>query len=210
MGATKADWAKIESEYITSKISCRELSEKYGVSERRIIQRCADGKWTQKRREWRTKTVEKTAEKISNTVSDRLASLGLAAESLSAALAVAMKDDKQLYIYLDEETKEYAEPVTDEDGNLVTMSRRVVDRVHDKIDTRAAKDMAQTIKDLAAVIRGLYNLPTQSQRHAQAMAEARLELDWQRLELDRQRADRDNTGGVVIQIAGDAADDYSG
>ena len=210
MGATKADWAAIETDYITSKLSCRELAEKYDISESQMSQRCAAGKWPKKRREWRKKTVEKAAEKISNTAAGRLAALGTAAEALSAALAVALKDDKQLYTYLDEETTEYANPVQDANGDLVTMSRRVVDRVHDKIDTRAAKDMAQTIKDLAAVIRNLYNLPTQAQQHAQDLAEERLDLDWQRLALDQQRADRDNTGGVVIKIAGDVADDYSG
>lgn len=58
------------------------------------------------------------------------------------------------------------------------------------------RDLAATLKDMTAVVRNLYGIPTQQERAAQEMAA-------QRLELEVKRAQAVDSGGVKIEIAGD-------
>lgn len=61
------------------------------------------------------------------------------------------------------------------------------------------RDLAATLKDMTAVVRNLYGIPTQQERAAQEMAA-------QRLELEVKRAQSVDSGSVKIEIAGDVED----
>ena len=62
--AAAIPWDKIKAEYIAGGISCRELAEKYGISEDKIKKRSAKEKWTDERRKVRTNYAQKVREKI--------------------------------------------------------------------------------------------------------------------------------------------------
>lgn len=66
MNENEKRWAKIKTEYIAGGVSMRELAEKHGVSDSTLQKRAAKEGW----RELRHKTGEKTAEKLTETISD--------------------------------------------------------------------------------------------------------------------------------------------
>jgi hypothetical protein len=53
--ATTTNWDALETEYITTKISLRELASKHGLSERQVFNRSRQGGWKARRDEWRSK-----------------------------------------------------------------------------------------------------------------------------------------------------------
>lgn len=100
----------------------------------------------------------------------------------------AVLSDKQFNKYL----------VTEEMGNVVR------EKEFEKVDTKALKDATNVLKDLTAMVREFYDIPTPAQRESQRIAAARLELE-------RQKAaqgfddDNDETGVVMIpEVRGDA------
>jgi hypothetical protein len=68
-----ADWQKIKTEYITTDISLRKLSEKYGIRYATVQDRSKKEGWITLRDQHRTSTVSKTMKKISDRQSDKLA-----------------------------------------------------------------------------------------------------------------------------------------
>lgn len=64
METPKADWKAIETEYITTDISQRDLSKKYGVPLSTITYRSVNGKWVEQRRQHCDKVAARTAERI--------------------------------------------------------------------------------------------------------------------------------------------------
>lgn len=66
MESEKADWKAIATEYITTRISQRELAKKYNVSMRTLTHRASKEKWTQKREQHCGKVAAKTSEKIAD------------------------------------------------------------------------------------------------------------------------------------------------
>ena len=58
------DWEEIRNEYVTTKTSCKNLAEKYGVSYSVIRKKCEKEKWNNMRRKSVAKVSQKTQEKI--------------------------------------------------------------------------------------------------------------------------------------------------
>ena len=71
------DWEKIKREYISSRISTKELAKKHGIRVRTVEDRCASEGWVQQRKDFEKKvserTVAKTTEKLAENQSDILA-----------------------------------------------------------------------------------------------------------------------------------------
>lgn len=63
MKKKKANWDKIKNEYITSRISYRNLAEKYNVSFSTLKDRAKREEWFKKRKEFRNKVDTKTTQK---------------------------------------------------------------------------------------------------------------------------------------------------
>ena len=58
------DWKTIETEYVTTDISHRQLAEKYGIGRSRLSQYASQEKWSEKRDQHRAKTVSKAVNAI--------------------------------------------------------------------------------------------------------------------------------------------------
>ena len=63
------------------------------------------------------------------------------------------------------------------------------------LDPRGLKDIVGSIKDLAALMRDFFNLPTPAQKEAQRIAAERLELERKRLDAEQ---NRDNSIEVIL------------
>ena len=58
------------------------------------------------------------------------------------------------------------------------------ERIFDKVDSRAIKDLTGALKDMTQVLRNLYNLPTQAEAEAQRIAAERLKLEQRRVDAE--------------------------
>lgn len=88
------NWGKVRNEYINGHISYRKLAEKHGVSFHTLKGIATEEKWFDKRKEQhekiRTKTEQKTLEKISDQESDLAANIYSAANELLKKLNIAI------------------------------------------------------------------------------------------------------------------------
>ena len=69
------DWQTIETEYVTTDISHRQLAEKYGIGRSRLSQYASKEKWSEKRDQHRTKTVSKAVNAIGTKQANMAAKL---------------------------------------------------------------------------------------------------------------------------------------
>ena len=66
------NWNKIKTEYITTDISYRELSEKYGIPDKQVERKGLDGKWVDLRKEYQGKMSAKVIEKAGDTEAEAI------------------------------------------------------------------------------------------------------------------------------------------
>lgn len=106
----KIDWLKLETEYVTDisekPVTLKALSEKYDISFNTIQDYSAEKDWSNKRKEYYIKVTEKTKEKLSDEISDVMASV---LNNINTALLQATEE---LNIY--EEVNGFGKLVTHE------------------------------------------------------------------------------------------------
>lgn len=69
------DWKTIETEYVTTDVSHRQLAEKHGICRSTISKKAMAEKWSEKRNKHRAKMVSKTMDAIASQQASRLAKL---------------------------------------------------------------------------------------------------------------------------------------
>lgn len=69
------DWKTIETEYVTSDISHKQLCEKYGICRSTISKKASEDKWTEKRNNYRAKTVSKAVNAVGTKQANMAAKL---------------------------------------------------------------------------------------------------------------------------------------
>lgn len=173
------NWSKMRAEYVTGSASQRELAKKYGVSASQVAEHASNEGWAKKRREYRRKTeakaVQKAQERKAETMAAQLSDIGTAAENLSALIAEVSTEAKSL---------------------RVGRSK--------KADTKAIRNLTGALKDLADVLRNVYELPTfgekQKMDRASGPAVVRVEFDE-----DEEEDDGANGGDQAAQAPPEAA-----
>lgn len=187
-----ADWKAIKTEYITTDISYRKLAQKYGIHYKAVSQKGKAEKWVELRAEYRAKTITKTIEKASDREADRLARL---MDTTSRAIDVTVKafeDAEQFNRYLVE---------TGPKSN-----RQTVEKVFQKVDTKALKDLTSVLKDLTGLMRDFYDIPTPAQAEARRIAGERLELEKRKSAVGMDDDD-DETGVILLPPVKEVAED---
>lgn len=166
MSGQKADskWKEMETEYITTAKSYKELAAQFDISLRSV---CTYGKnhcWTDKRKEYRERVVAQAVAKTVDREAEKLAKLISAADKASEAVERAFADEKQLYRYIvTEKTAEGSEQTNE--------------YIFNKTDTKALRDMVACLKDLTAVIRNINNLPTAAELETAALRREKLAIE---------------------------------
>ena len=69
------------------------------------------------------------------------------------------------------------------------------EKIFDKVDTKALKDLTGVLKDLTGLMRDFYNIPTPAQAEAQRIAA-------ERLALDKKRAEAGEATDTALEIIG--------
>lgn len=205
------NWEEIKAEYITTDISQRALCKRYGMSQATLVARSKAEGWVEQRKQFKIKTVAKTVEKTVNRESTRLARL---MDTTSKAIDVAVRafgDPEQFNRYLVEKREKYINPVVevsqdddydaDAEVSLIAERQWTEEKVFNKVDTKALKDLTAVLKDLTGLMRDFYNLPTYAQAEAQRIAAERLEMDKRKLD--------DGTDNVIQVVLSDEMQEWA-
>lgn len=186
------DWEKIRNEYITGRIGCKKLSQKHGVSYSSLSKRAAKDGWYKDKRDYINGLISKAAQKDI----DKLESLKRAADKMGYVIAKIFEDTEQF--------KRHIVKTKSRDGHSETWDSE--ERVFDKYDTKAIKDITASIKDLTVSVRNLYGLLTAPEQSAMDIAAARLLLQ----QTKAGESCPDGAGSGVVRIAEVMPDDEGG
>lgn len=174
------DWKAAKLEYITTDTTYRKIAKKYGVSGTQVASVGKKEDWVGERERYLARTLARSIKKCEKEEADRLADVMMAAGSMIDTINAAVKDNDQFFRHI----------VSVGDGVQT-------ERVYKKLDTKAMRDTAAVLKDLSAMVRDYYNIPTPMQAEAQRIAAARLEIE-QRKAAALDDGDEDNTGVILL------------
>lgn len=206
------DWDRIRNEYITGADSVPACARRHGANVGTAKNKCAREHWTDQRTAYRGAVVDKAVETAKNCTAYRIASeltvLSHVVDALERELKKALEDGEQLHRYLVQTTTRH------KDGTTETAYK---DITSDKVDTRALRDLTDSVKTLEALKRSLHGLETAQERHRKQIETERLQLErerlaieQERLELTKKREERDAEGVKGVQIVvGGYCEDYS-
>jgi hypothetical protein len=117
-------------------------------------------------------TVRKVEARSSAKTADQLLRLKESAEKMSEVIVHIFDDAQQFYRHL----------VQEGDGG----SFGTDERLFRKADTKAIKDLTGAMKDLAAVIRNVNDLPTVQEAQAMKLAADKFKLEKKKIEADEE------------------------
>lgn len=209
---SRPDWDAIRRDYITSNDTQPESARRHGVSVCTLRNHAAREHWEQQRTAYRgavnDKAIDTAATCSAYRVASQLIGLSGVVDALERETRKALEDGEQLHRYLVQTTSRH------KDGTTETSYK---DITSDKVDTRALRDLTDSVKTLEALKRSLHGLETAQERHRKqieterlALERERLAIEKERLELTRKREERDAEGVKGVQIVvGGYCDDYS-
>lgn len=209
---SRPNWDSIRNDYITGNDTPKECARRHGVNYRTLGNHLYHEKWNEKRAAYRGAVTDKAVETAKNCTAYRVASelmgLSYVVDALERETRKALEDGEQLHRYLVQTTSRH------KDGTTETAYK---DITSDKVDTRALRDLTDSVKTLEALKRSLHGLETAQERHRKqieterlALERERLQLERERLELTKKREEREAEGVNGVQIVvGGYCDDYS-
>ena len=209
---SRPDWGAIRRDYITSNDTQPECACRHGVNVGTLRNHASREHWEQQRAAYRGAVTDKAVETAKNCTAYRVASelmgLSYVVDALERETRKALEDGEQLHRYLVQTTARH------KDGTTETAYK---DITSDKVDTRALRDLTDSVKTLEALKRSLHGLETAQERHRKqieterlALERERLAIEKERLELTKKREERDAEGVKGVQIVvGGYCDDYS-
>lgn len=209
---SRPDWGAIRNSYISGSDNLPQCARRHGVPVGTVRRHSAAEHWAEQRAAYRGAVAEKAIETAQNCTAYRVASelIGLSGvvDALERETRKALEDGEQLHRYLVQTTSRH------KDGTTETTYK---DITSDKVDTRALRDLTDSVKTLEALKRSLHGLETAQERHRKqieterlALERERLAIEKERLELTRKREERDAEGVKGVQIVvGGYCEDYS-
>lgn len=140
MAKNDAIYAEMEVKYITTDISLRKLAKEYGVALSRVNSQSKNSEWVRKRAEYRQKVIEETVDTIAEKEIDRLSNIGESAELLAQTIKDAVSDPQQ-----------FTRVEFIENGEIKECHKK-------NYNVNAMRQFAATLKDLASIIRDVYEI----------------------------------------------------
>lgn len=156
------DWASIRAEYLKSNISLKKLGEKHGVSLSAMQKKSAQGKWSEKRKQFRADKAEKVSERlherdVKQTVKDIERVCRTAGKLIDKVNKALAQIDKQVYVSQDRKiitTKETKNNDGSETLDQTVKRNMRVKRFETLIDTKKLADLSKTLLNIKAVLTG--------------------------------------------------------
>lgn len=171
MAQRRIDWDAIKTEYVTTDISQRELMKKYRLNSRYVNKHSREEGWVQARKAYKAKMASKVIAKSCNKRATELSKVLDASFRIRDTIYDAVDDPKQFRRYLVQYGTGKGEFDTEE-------------RIYDKVDTKAIREMTQALKAVEGLIRSLNNIPTEAE-------EQKLRIERERFELEKERWEKE-------------------
>lgn len=186
-GEAVIDWTKIETRYVAGDKSLKDLAKEFRVSYSTLSKHAADEKWVEKRRVHRAAVEKEALTRAQARAQKRMDELLKASEKLMDAAVEAVKDNDQF--------KRWVNIEGSGDG-----CSEAVEKVFDKRDTRAMKDMVFVLEKLTGILRDAYGIRTPEQQLGEKLAKERIsQVRAQTQKLRRENGDGGKeTGGALI------------
>lgn len=139
--AVEQDWPALALEYIcgSDAVTLPTMSKKHGIALSTLGNHCKKEQWGKKRRVYRAKTFEKAINGQEKKEVKKMQSLASAADSMSKAIETVLKDEMQFKRHL-----------------VKTATDEVEEKVFQKADSKAIRDLTASIKDLVLIMQALY------------------------------------------------------
>lgn len=156
----RRDWGEIKNAYITGKESLKELAERYEIPLRTIKDRSSKERWVEERKKFRTDVAQKASQKTAKKEVKRLVKLRDVAEDVADLIGQDVERMKKL--------GEKRKSVTPEDVKMI-------------------KDLTVALKNIADVMRDVYDIPTIREKLLQAKYN-----DYKRILAEMEKAPEDS------------------
>ena len=176
------DWDKIRTEYITSDLSLKDISEKYGVQQRLVNTKSAEQGWVDQRKNYHAKVVEKAVNKVATKRANQLAKELAIADNISNVLKKALDDAEQFNRYIIDTT-------TRVDGTEIRTSE---EKTFEKVDMRALKDAAAALRLVEEMKRSMAGILRVEEINRNRREEKRLKLEEEKLQLQKEQTEARN------------------
>lgn len=173
------DWDKIRTEYITTDLSLKDISEKYGVQQRLVNTKSAEQGWVDQRKKYNAKVVEKAVNKVATKRANQLAKELTIADNISNVLKKALEDAEQFNRYIIDTT-------TRVDGTEIRTSE---EKTFEKVDMRALKDAAAALRLVEEMKRSMAGILRVEEINRNRREEKRLRLEEEKLQLQKEQTE---------------------
>ena len=173
------DWDKIRTEYITTDLSLKDISKKYGVQQRLVNTKSAEQGWVDQRKKYNAKVVEKAVNKVAPKRANQLAKELTIADNISNVLKKALEDAEQFNRYIIDTT-------TRVDGTEIRTSE---EKTFEKVDMRALKDAAAALRLVEEMKRSMAGILRVEEINRNRREEKRLRLEEEKLQLQKEQTE---------------------
>lgn len=181
------NWDELKTEYETSDISYRDMAKKYNIPLNTLNDAARKAKWVEARKQYRQLVCAKTRELASDEKASKLAGIAFAADKMSDVIQKVMQDSDQFFRKVD-----------------MTTGQEVVGK---KVDSKAMRELTAAMKDLTAVIRNVWNIPTEAESVSMQLARERLEIEKRKAETMEELEYGISAGVVLIPSVEEDEDD---
>ena len=193
------DWGKLKTEYVTSDISLKKLAEKHGIRYPTVCERSSKEGWVAARKAHIQKTCAKACAKIADKQANELAKELRAVNKLWSVITGALEDEQQFNRHIVQTRLK--------DGDKEVWDAK--EKLFDKLDTGAIKDMAQALKLIEGMKRSMENILTMEQKNRIEHDKRKLAIEEERLELEKRKADADEPDREIKVVIGGYEEEWS-
>lgn len=155
------DWSKIETRYVAGDMSLKTLAKEKRVSYSTLSKRASEGGWAQKRKDFRANVASEALARAQARGRERMDRLLQGTEKLLDNALNALEDNEQFKRYVVSEGLGMGASETEE-------------KIFEKYDTKAMKELTAVLKDLTGMVRDFYGIRTPAQELAEKLAAKRI------------------------------------
>lgn len=183
-GGQRYDWNLIMTDYVTDAgSSLRKIAEKYGIRFTTVKEKARADSWFATKQEYQQKIRIKAATKVVTKKANQLAKELESADNISDRILKMLNEDPKQF---NRHILQLETPVILKNGK-VGIKKEPIEVIYDKVDSKALKDIAQSLKLIEDMKRSMLDLQRLEQRQKHEIERERLELEKERLALERER-----------------------
>ena len=178
-------------DYVTDpQASIRKISDKYGIRAITVANKSKADNWFATKKQYQKMVATKALSKAATKDANRMARLLNVTDKLTEQIEKALADPEQLY-------KQFVPETVSENGTTIST---FVDKKSDKFDSKAAKDMLQSLKMIEELNRSLKSIQKAEALHRQNIENERLKLERERFEFEKSKYNDSQTTDNDIKI----------